>query len=489
MYYIAIMWLIALSTILFAEYFHANSSVGKTQMYADLLSDGSAFVGNNGWGLDESEANSTYQKLISLNNKNFRDCIPKKIVYTNTDNNGDISSYNNTLSEEINKNNTANVTVNLKTQTLTAKNPVNRTKKTSTRITYSGGLKVVLEAYKHSYTYNPASQTAYTWGGGHGIASDSLAWEQSADCSGFVSGVFRKCGYYIPSEVCTWDLEGTGKLVNDLDQARPGDIILFWYGDGPSQHVAIYAGKKNNIPYIIHARGNRTDSMARGPSKGVDITPLGYVSYSKMMIRRIVDTSSDAYEISLVQLMSYGLTRDEAIGLEGLRSAGYSNTAIAAAMANWSYESGFSPDAVEGQSSTYNKSYHDRIVTGNVSKIEFVNDGRGVFHFGSYGYGLCQWTTTDWGNPFGDRKARLWDFAQNRGSNVADIYTQVSYAIYEMNTTHTAVSPYSGFNSMTDISQATALFQLKFEGIMNSTVGERCRRAQVYFNIISRMHS
>ena len=340
MYYIAMMWLIVLSTVLFAEYFHANSSIGKTQMYADLLADGSAFVGNNGWGLEEKKATKAYNKLISYNEKNFKDCKPGKLTFSNTDSKGAKASYDSTLKGEKNKNNTTNVTVQLKTKTLTTKSRLERTKKASTRITYSGGLRVVLEAYKHSYTYNPASQTAYTWGGGHGIASNSLAWEQSADCSGFVSGVFRKCGYYITSDACTWDLEGTGKLVSSLDKARPGDIILFWYGPGTSQHVAIYAGKKNGIPYIIHSRGNENDSMARGPGKGVDITPLSYVGYSKMMIRRIVNTSSDPYEIQLKQLMSYGLSRYEAVGIEGLRSAGYSNTAIAAAMANWNYESG-----------------------------------------------------------------------------------------------------------------------------------------------------
>ena len=94
-----------------------------------------------------------------------------------------------------------------------------------------------------------------------------------------------------------------GKLVDSLDKARPGDIILFWYGGGTSQHVAIYAGKKNGIPYIIHARGGSDCVIpVRNERRGVHITPLSAVGYSKMMIRRIVDTSSDAYEIQLRQL-------------------------------------------------------------------------------------------------------------------------------------------------------------------------------------------
>ena len=499
MYYIAMMWLIVLATVLFAEYFHTNSSIGKTQMYADLLSDGAAFVGNNGWGLEEKKATKTYNKLISLNKNNFKDCKPQKLKFSNTDSKGKTAKYDSSLKGEKNKNNTTNVTVQLTTKTLSTQSSLERTKTASTRITYSGGLKVVLEAYKHSYTYNHASQTAYTWGGGHGIAANSLAWEQSADCSGFVTGVFRKCGYYVTSDACTWDLEGTGKLVSSLDKARPGDIILFWYGEGTSQHVAIYAGKKNGVPYIIHARGNENDSMARGPSKGVDITPLSYVGYTKMMIRRIVDTQSDAYEIQLKQLMAYGLTRNEAICIEGLRSAGYSNTAIAAAMGNMQYESGgFNPDMVEAHTgdTSYLKAYHDKIVNGKISKYDFISHGKDESgHIGNLGYGICQWTTIWYsgGNQVSlsqamqDRPAKLWDYAKRRGSNVADIYTQVSYAIHEMHTSHAAVSSHSSFNKMTNIAQATEYFQIKFEGCTNDSTPARISNARRYYSILTKI--
>ena len=159
-------------------------------------------------------------------------------------------------------------------------------------------MKVVLEAYKHSYEYNPTSQTWYIWGGGHG--SDDNSWENNADCSGFVSGVFRKCGYYIPSWACTWDMEGMGKLVGQggieaLDNARPGDIILIWWsGSGASDHVAIYAGKKNGVHYMIHSRGGSANTWlnpGRGLAQGVHITRGPYTA-ARIMVRRIVDTSA-----------------------------------------------------------------------------------------------------------------------------------------------------------------------------------------------------
>ena len=217
------------------------------------------------------------------------------------------------------------------------------------------------------------------------------------------------------------------------------------------------------------------------------------------MIRRIVDTSSDAYEIQLRQLMAYGLSRYEAVIFEGLRSAGFKDTAIAAIMGNWSGESAscngeIDPDCIEYHegNKTYLTAYHNKIVSGEESKIGFVYDGRGqTQHSGGFGYGIIQWTTVDWANPMADRKAKLWDYAYNRGSNVTDIYTQVSFAINEMETTHAKVSPTSSFNNMTDITAATRFFCENFEGIpadaSTTHIGTRVSNANRYFRIASQI--
>ena len=47
MYYIALMWLIVLASVLFTAYFKSYSSIGKSQMYADLIADGTAY--GSGW--------------------------------------------------------------------------------------------------------------------------------------------------------------------------------------------------------------------------------------------------------------------------------------------------------------------------------------------------------------------------------------------------------------------------------------------------------
>ena len=69
MYYIALMWLIVLASVLFTAYFKSYSSIGKSQMYAHLIADGTAYAGNNGWGLDEKAAKNASRILIQKNKK------------------------------------------------------------------------------------------------------------------------------------------------------------------------------------------------------------------------------------------------------------------------------------------------------------------------------------------------------------------------------------------------------------------------------------
>ena len=493
MYYIAIMWLIALSTILFAEYFHANSSVGKTQMYADLLSDGSAFAGNNGWGLDEKEANKAYKKLISLNKKNFKDCNAKKLTFTNTNSKGDISSYDSSLVNEKNKNNTTNATVCLNTKTLTAKKSLQKTKFAKTRITYSGGMKIVLEAYKHSYEYNPASQTWYIWGGGHG--NDDNSWENNADCSGFVSGVFRKCGYYIPSWACTWDMESMGTLVGQggmeaLDNARPGDIILIWWsGTGTSDHVAIYAGKKNGQHYMIHSRGgsaNDWGNPGRGANQGVHITQGPY-SAARIMVRRIVDTTGTVSEVQMTQLLANGLNRNQAIVVEGLRSAGYNNAQIAGILGNLEQESSgcnpFGSEAIECHLINMSEEqYAEMIRNGQISEVEWLQIG-----WDYTGYGIVQWSYT---KDDHERKPGLWEFAKRNGSNVTDINIQTRYLIEEMTNGSQAFAYNDAyFRSINDPVAAAVYFCNTFERAGIAVMSNRISYAQSMYAKLQRSNS
>ena len=100
-----------------------------------------------------------------------------------------------------------------------------------------GKLRKSILDFAAQYIGNP-----YVWGG--------TSLENGADCSGFVTAVFRKFGFSrIVGNSCTGTLENCGRLIGGyeaLDRARPGDIILYWWnggGAGESDHVVIYAGK------------------------------------------------------------------------------------------------------------------------------------------------------------------------------------------------------------------------------------------------------
>lgn len=452
MIYICMMWLIVLSAILFTEYYNAFSHVGKSQLYADLVADGSVFMGNNGWGLDEKKATKAKNALVKYNKDSFKD-TKITIKYTNTDKNG--KAIKGKVSGK-NKNNTVNATADLKTKTLTIKQTIAKTKTASSHITYSGGLRIVLEAYKHTYEYSKSGQTHYVWGGGHGIPNNSNAWENNADCSGFVSGVFRKCGYMIDSSACTGNLESTGTTVarsySELyANARPGDIILIWRGgdnaDGSSQHVVIYAGEYNGKHYAIDCRGDEKNSSynpGKGASKGAHIGVLEQGA-SRIQVQRIVNTEAKAEKVPEYRVA--GLSKDESVIYSMMKEFGLSDVSIAGFMGNFKWESGCNPIMVQHHSGDlafcrmYAKKIQDAVhkKTGGFTKSDFVYGNVGP------GYGLAQWT-------YYSRKAGLWNYASRMGSDVTDIRVQVSFALYEASTNY-GLSAYKRISSPTEAAQ------------------------------------
>ena len=87
--------------------------------------------------------------------------------------------------------------------------------------------------------------TKYVWGAGRGGGDD---WQDYADCSSFVHGVFAHFGYEIGG--VTYDMINSGTLVSSIEEAVPGDIILFIDGSSP-EHVGLYAGDNR----MIHCAG------------------------------------------------------------------------------------------------------------------------------------------------------------------------------------------------------------------------------------------
>ena len=492
LFYICMMWIIALAGMLFFELYNVFSNAGRTQIYADIIADGAAYAGDTGWALDKTEATKAKCSLEELNGDDFKD-IRARISFSKTDAEGTIMEG---PGDDLN---TVDIQADLQTALIWEEGTLKTQRAASTRITMSGGKKVVMEAYKHSWQYaqknGTDSQTKYLWGGGHG--ADDLSWEQYADCSGFVSGVFRKCGYYIPAWATSGNMESMGTLIGEgigaYERAMPGDIILFWWNSegGAASHVAIYAGSKDGIHYMIHSKGGRdmqsTATAGRGTTGGVNMTPVS-TSAARIMIRRIVMSDGTVSPTSEVGI--HGLTGNEAIVYNALSDFGYSDVCIAAIMGNWKIESGVQPTTREGRgagdSDVANAQYAEQIRNGLITKDQFIYEGRGVRHSGSEGYGLAQWTTTSWppiGTPYLDRKARLWDFAASRGSNVTDVYTQLAFAMHEFQTTHPAINGQE-FRTMTDVNEATRYFLIHYEGV-GFMIQERQIAAYTYYQMFN----
>lgn len=498
MYYIAVMWLMVLASILFMEYYNGFSLGGKTQLYADIVADGAAFIGNNGWGIDTKDAKSAAETLQTLNKDNFSDTKISSVKFTNTDDNGKVKK-----TTKKSGYNTVTATAKLNSTMLSTTKKLSTTKNATTKITYSGGLKIVLEAWKHTYQYrnSKSGQTSYVWGGGHGISSGSDAWETYADCSGFVSGVFRKCGYDIPSWACTWNMESMGELVGTgyaaLENARPGDILLYWYDiSSVSAHVGIYAGKYNGKHQQIHCSGGSRNTYSN-PNNGKNGGAIlaGVTNASKIMIRRIVDADANAYDTPEVKIS--GLSENQTTMFLTLSSLGYKKATIAGMMGNWACEGASSPIVREGHpnpSDSFNTNYAKQIEAGNISMASFVYEGRGrMSHYGSEGYGIAQWTTTNWTNPYGDRKARLWKYTNG---HVTSLTMQLSFVHYELQSgifyqiSATAAplmyqnASYNTFLNTNDPATAAALFLTHYEGVWDGTDGKRAAAANYIYQKI-----
>ena len=453
MCYIGTMWLMVLAVALFLENFNVYTKTGKTQLLADIVSDGACFIGDNGWGIVEENAEVAKNHLIEYNNESFGksgiDVINLDYAYMEYDKNKELVKKD-PVDNGDNPNNTVQATTELNTKRVTNDAMIKKKTAASTMITYSGGLKIVRTAWQYAYENDPAKQTPYVWGGGHG-GEGFECLSRGADCSGFVSAIYRLCGYAsIVGESCTGGLEQCGRTIADgvgynvFDNARPGDIILYFgkgTGDGESTHTAIYAGRLNGVDYQIHSTGGGRhhstltyDNPGIGPLGGVHRSVVNYGS-NRIKIQRIVNSNGEGEE---VHNPTYpGLTQDQTTIINALKEYGYSDIEVAAMWGNWMLESGVGVDIREGLE--FNKfetqNYKYRLEHGLITKDEFVSERRGELgHVGSEGYGLAQWTTVDWERPNNDRKALLWDHAEAMGTNVSDVWAQITFAVKEMNT-------------------------------------------------------
>ena len=69
------------------------------------------------------------------------------------------------------------------------------------------------------------------------------------DCSHFVWQVLKNTGFYSGKYHCSRTFHSIGQVVSSIEQAKPGDIIIY------SHHLAIYDGNGKIIQALYNPRG------------------------------------------------------------------------------------------------------------------------------------------------------------------------------------------------------------------------------------------
>lgn len=87
------------------------------------------------------------------------------------------------------------------------------------------------------------------------MGSDEVPW-----CAAFVNAILVDCGYRGTRSLTARSLLGFGHAV-ELEDARPGDIVVFWRGrkGGWQGHVGFYAG--NSGKRILVLGGNQSNAV------------------------------------------------------------------------------------------------------------------------------------------------------------------------------------------------------------------------------------
>lgn len=123
---------------------------------------------------------------------------------------------------------------------------------------------------------------------------------------------------------------------------------------------------------------------------------------------------------------------------------------VAGLMGNLQAESGLISYRLQGDFTTgYTKSitYTDRIDSGEMTRAEFISDGKG--------YGIAQWT-------YSTRKAGLYDYWKNSSyTSIGDVRLQVEYLLYELQNSYGSV--YSTLQTAPDILTASNDVLFNFE--------------------------
>lgn len=133
-----------------------------------------------------------------------------------------------------------------------------------------------VKAFREIYNDSPAQalvgRAIWYMNYGYMVYGHKKYWDTGyIDCSNFVSLVYKDFGYNITSAARKYNTVGrpvsgvyskrqsgstTKYMLVGVDKLKPGDIFTFWKEDSAGKryigHVAIYMGKLNGKPTIIH---------------------------------------------------------------------------------------------------------------------------------------------------------------------------------------------------------------------------------------------
>ncbi len=159
---------------------------------------------------------------------------------------------------------------------------------------------------------------------------------------------------------------------------------------------------------------------------------------------------------------------DEQIIWYFFKDQGLTEAGIAGLMGNLYAESGLRSnnlqDSFEKKLGYTDNSYVTAVDGGTYSEYSFVHD--------SAGFGLAQWT-------YWSRKQGLYDYAEAKGTSVADLNTQLEYLVKELKSSYLSV--WNTLLSTTSVRTASNKVLLEFEQPANQSSAVQNERADYGF--------
>ena len=477
MMYLAFSIVAVAASALMVQSTRAYRDITGAQLLSDITADGAAAQNDSGWGftsVDEENGQTLSDAYDDIQ------ASVENLVDLNTNDDAEVDSGFNLITSDSYVSNSkvkksyiskgvvnANIEITGKSITpLTQEAGYSVKRDSATKLSYSGGIQVVLKAYMYSKqayeSHYPIYDkrlrtknhpyTKYVWAAGR--TEDAYNFPYYADCSGFVYTIFRLCGY----SVGTWtgEMQTQGVSVSE-SEARPGDIILYYKGGDPiSEHVGIYAGKnKQGVPCEIDCTGGGSRCTLSNPGAGVRVATVAQAAGGRRVeYRRIIKSNGEETEVPEIEdtteMALFMIMEGGTVNFKG----------ACAILGNFQWESGGTElrtfafngnPASEAEMKEYAKSlsiatpsklssarYRAKLADAfemDLGKSGWKTDG---------GFGIAQWTNSSIKSGGRDgRKTGLWNMAYQMGcignkstvnqtGGLTSLFAQIAFLLKEL---------------------------------------------------------